>query len=267
MAYPFLKWAGGKRWAAPEIVSLAIARGCVRAVEPFLGGGATTIEFAARTGGGQCLGGDVNADLIDLWCTVRDSWDDLDNAVRRIPVTPEAYYRLRSSQPQDRFERAVRLLYLNRGCYGGLYRVNGRGEFNVPWGFTYDRQFLPVGRLESASAVLRRSTFVCADFVDIVAAARKGDAVFMDPPYARAEKSDGGFRRFSTRPFAGSRHAEAVGEALAAANIATLVAYAVGGSEVSKGSAEVFRAEGWSVLVARRSAALGHEEIWVSPAV
>jgi len=129
-AEPFLRWAGGKRWLARRIAPLIRLRllGVYR--EPFPGGG--SMFFATEPS--QAVLSDLNSDLISAWVQVRNNPYELLDLIRALPVDAETYNRVRSERRGSKIERAARLIYLNRCCYGGLYRTNRRGEFNVPFG-------------------------------------------------------------------------------------------------------------------------------------
>ena len=120
---PFLKWAGGKRWLAEGPLSeLKSAVKYNRYVEPFLGSGAVFFSFEPP----RALLADSNPDLIKTYAAVRDGWRRVSQLIREHHKRhcKDYYYRMRSSRPKDRFERAANFIYLNRACWNGLYRVN-----------------------------------------------------------------------------------------------------------------------------------------------
>lgn len=188
-ARPFLKWAGGKRRLLPEISAAFPAR-FGRYFEPFLGGGAVMFHVLSAHPGRECAVSDANPDLIATYETIRD---DVELLVRLLQVHADGnaaggkdyYYSVREEVPPGKAERAARMLFLNRTCFNGLYRVNNSGRFNVPFGGVRRINIVNADVLRAASALLSsaRPSIACADFEDAVAAASAGDLVYMDPPY------------------------------------------------------------------------------------
>lgn len=176
---PFLKWAGGKRWLADRIVELASPI-LGRYIEPFLGGGA--VYFALRPA--TALLSDVNAELINAYSAIKDAPD----RVRSLLITHQSshskdyYYRIRAYRPRCAYRKAARFIYLNRTCWNGLYRVNLKGQFNVPIG-TKSGVLMATDDWPALAALLSSAKLVCGDFQDSIAQATDGDLVFADPPY------------------------------------------------------------------------------------
>jgi DNA adenine methylase len=189
-AHPFLKWAGGKGRLAPLIVERA--PDFRRYHEPFLGGGA--VFFALRTAGKATAArlADGNAALIECYAAVRDEPAKLIDALGRLSdayLSRDAdgraafYYAQRARDPVDPVERAARLIFLNRTCFNGLYRLNASGRFNVPHGRYANPRILDEPGLRAASACLQGVELVAEDFESACAAAQPGDFVYLDPPY------------------------------------------------------------------------------------
>ena len=190
MASPFLKWAGGKGRLAPLIVERAPA--FRRYHEPFLGGGAVFFALCAAGNVAAARLADGNAALIECYAAVRDEPARLIDALRRLSdayVSRDAdgradfYYAQRAEEPVDPVERAARLIFLNRTCYNGLYRLNASGRFNVPHGRYANPRILDEPGLRAASACLQGVRLVAEDFASACAAAQRGDFVYLDPPY------------------------------------------------------------------------------------
>ena len=192
MAKPFLKWAGGKGKLAPLIIERAPKR-IARYHEPFLGGGA--VFFALQEAGlvGEASLADSNADLMATYTAVRD---DVDGVIKELGELSQQYlsrepsqrglyyYEVRNQRRLRRPDRkAARLLFLNKTCYNGLYRVNSKGHFNVPHGRYVRPTILDGERLREASASLAGAELRAEDFVDACARAQPGDFVYLDPPY------------------------------------------------------------------------------------
>ncbi len=193
---PFLKWAGGKQWLAPALVA-AVRDGRGGYFEPFLGGGA--VFFAARPS--RAVLSDKNPELIAAYRAVQTSPAYLIRRLRALTFSRTRYYRMREEVPRGRIQRAARLVYLNRTCWNGLYRVNQEGRFNVPVGrFTYSPDFIGVERIRAAHEALKGATLRACDFEVAVSIARRGDTVYFDPPYTAAHLENG-FLRYNEHIF------------------------------------------------------------------
>lgn len=186
-AVPFVKWAGGKTRLVPDILS-SLPAWSRTYYEPFVGGGAVFFAMARERRFDRAVLGDACPDLVCLYAQVRDRVDDLvlvlgDYATRA--CDREFYYQVRAldSDDLDPVERAARFLFLNRTCFNGLYRVNRRGQFNVPFGRYANTRVLNEPVLRAASEVLRGVDLWCEDFEAVVAAAQAGDTAYFDPPY------------------------------------------------------------------------------------
>ncbi len=127
---------------------------------------------------------DLNSELIETYRCVRDNPQDITDALREYSEghSVEQYYSIRSKKPADQVQVAARLIYLNRTCWNGLYRVNLKGEFNVPIG-TKTAVELPSDDWFACSDVLSGAQIHCQDFEQTIAEADDGDLIFADPPY------------------------------------------------------------------------------------
>jgi DNA adenine methylase len=188
---PFLRWAGGKRWLAAHLapalkVILEHTKGTY--YEPFLGAGSMYFCLAAQ----KSILSDLNKDLINCYTVVRDHSEKVKNIMKRWEVLPENYYRIRSYRPKSMVNKAARFIWLNRTCYGGLYRVNKKNNFNVPYGGGRTPDILyKQGILEKCSVALRSDLhfgksveLVDSDFEDIIKRSMAGDVVYCDPTYS-----------------------------------------------------------------------------------
>jgi DNA adenine methylase len=191
MAGPFLKWAGGKAKLAPRILDLAPA-GFGRYHEPFLGGGAVFFAFEAAGRAASAVLSDANGELIRCFTAVRDHTEDVIAELGRLAAAylpagdderAALYYAQRATAPESPAAAAARLIFLNRTCYNGLFRVNAQGQFNVPHGRYVKPRILDADGLRAAARALRGAELRCADFADACAAANAGDFVYLDPPY------------------------------------------------------------------------------------
>jgi DNA adenine methylase len=198
MDKPFLKWPGGKRWVAEKVA--ALIRPSLRGIyfEPFLGGGA--VFFALRPS--LAVLSDVNEELVNTYNQVRGQPQQLVEWLRQLPVTCEAYYWMRAARPRTDLMRAVRFLYLNRTAFGGLYRVNRNGDFNVPYGGgeRTPRILVESEILGDASKALSSTKVICQDFESAMSKASAGDVIYCDPTYTVAHNNNG-FVRYNERNF------------------------------------------------------------------
>ena len=188
---PFLKWAGGKSSLIPELFR-HVPSHFSNYYEPFLGGGAFFFALFSTGRNFKAVLSDVNVELIEAYKTVRDTPDEL------IPVLSELqdeyerstskssfYYEKRRWRPSSIVESTARLIFLNKTCYNGLYRVNSRGEFNVPFGRYKNPRILDEENLRAVSSALRatKARLRCSDYKSAISKCGKDDLVYLDPPY------------------------------------------------------------------------------------
>ena len=168
-----------------------------RYVEPFLGSGA--LFFALKPS--KAILSDLNADLIQTFSVIKENWKPVVTILERYHRihSPEFYYHVRTSQPREAVMRAARFIYLNRTCWNGLYRVNKRGEFNVPVG-TKERVLLDSDNFSCTSTLLKGAALLTSDFEPVIAKARPRDLIFADPPYVTAH-SQNGFVKYNEKLF------------------------------------------------------------------
>lgn len=190
VAHPWVKWAGGKTALLSEIIP-RFPPHINTYYEPFLGGGAVFFAMAAEKRFKRAVLGDVNQDLMRAYSMLASNPDQVIAALKTHVYEEKYYYVVRAKSPRELLpsEQAARLIYLNRTCYNGLYRVNRKGGFNVPFGRYTNPTICDEENLRAASEVLRDAAFVALDFKDIVAPAKEGDAVYFDPPYTPLSKT------------------------------------------------------------------------------
>jgi len=178
---PFVKWVGGKTQLIKRYGSL-VPKSWNRYYEPFIGGGALFFHFKPQ----QAVLNDVNAELANAYTTVRDDVDALIKVLRTHVYDKDHYYAVREQDPDDLppVHRAARTIYLNRTGFNGLYRVNKKGLFNVPFGRYTNPTICDEPNLRACSAQLAGTEFRSTDFERACRDARKGDFVYLDPPYA-----------------------------------------------------------------------------------
>jgi len=186
---PFVKWAGGKRQLIP-ILSENLPQTMGTYFEPFLGGGALLFYILSERTGQKCGISDLNSDLVLTYITIRDKPDELINSLKNHAKNYQKdsksyFYSIRESNPRRAVEKTSRLLFLNRTCFNGLYRVNSKGKFNVPLGRYTNPNIVNEENIHSVSQVLhsRKVSIKCRDFESVLDEAKKDDLVYFDPPY------------------------------------------------------------------------------------
>ena len=189
---PVVKWAGGKRQLLRQFQSLYPEKDSVsRYLEPFLGSGAVFFHVKGLLQPTRALLTDTNAELIDTFLAVRDEVDNLIELLRQHTKQhcESYYYEVRTQSPSTPVARAARVIYLNKTGFNGLYRVNSRGLFNVPYGHRANPTILSEALLRAASVALRNAELHARDFRDLFAVARKDDFIYLDPPYQPISKT------------------------------------------------------------------------------
>ena len=193
---PFLKWPGGKRWLVPEIRQ-RIGRIEGTYYEPFLGSAAVFFALAPT----KAVLSDINSELVELFEAMRDSPAVLQErlSVHQTKHNKDYYYQTRAGRPEDVVDRAARMLYLNRTCFNGIWRVNHQGEFNVPIGTKTSIVFDGESFSEIAE-VLTGVELHAQDFERTIKLAGHGDVIYADPPYTVAHNNNG-FTKYNDKIF------------------------------------------------------------------
>ncbi|MCI0393346.1 MAG: DNA adenine methylase [Chloroflexi bacterium] len=182
-AAPFLKWAGGKSQLLKQYQEYFPGRGQIgRYFEPFIGSAAVFFHLQPA----QARLSDVNGHLVEAYQVVQKDVDGLIEALRVHQNDKEYYYQVRAQDPaaMEPVERVARLIFLNKTCYNGLYRENGQGKFNVPFGRYKNPTICDEERLRTASKALQGVEICQADFARAVEEAAAGDFIYFDPPYS-----------------------------------------------------------------------------------
>src|SRR4030067_1218215 len=177
---PFLKWAGGKTQLISKL-SKYVPLDYNKYIEPFVGGGAFFFHLNPE----KAIISDSNEELIITSTSVRDNAEELIQILEGYKNDKSFFYQIRALNPQNlsEIERAARLIYLNKACFNGLYRVNKQGQFNVPYG-ERNREFLNRELLLDSSKFLQTTKILHADYLETLNKfAEKGDFIFLDPPY------------------------------------------------------------------------------------
>jgi len=188
----FLKWAGGKgRLLAQLDLLFPPQKTYSRYFEPFLGGGAVFFHLAAKNNLLESYLSDVNFELINCYTQVKEAPEELLAGLASMRNDKHHFYKIRAQDitKMTEMERAVRLIYLNKTCFNGLYRVNRKGQFNVPFGKYKNPRIADQETIERASNLLERANLMAAPFDAIAVMARKNDFVYFDPPYQPLSKT------------------------------------------------------------------------------
>lgn len=185
---PILKWVGGKRQLLSEIIPL-IDESCDNYVEPFIGGGAVLFRLQSK----KAIINDYNTELINVYRTVRDDLDGLVALLKKHEKynSSDYYYEVRALDRTPDFdkmsnsEKAARIIYLNKTCYNGLYRVNSLGQFNSPYGKYKNPNIVNEVVLRAISKYLNGNeiSIRSGDYKDVLNDIEKNSFVYLDPPY------------------------------------------------------------------------------------
>ncbi len=183
---PFLKWAGGKRQLLPELRQYYPKRiACY--YEPFLGAGAVLFDLKPK----RAIVNDINGELINTFSVIAHDVETLISDLSRHRNEKDYYYELRDLDRNEKYqeltdiERASRIIFLNKTCFNGLFRVNSQGQFNVPFGDYKNPKIVDEVALRATSQYLNANDIhlTTVDFAEALQDATKGDFVYLDPPY------------------------------------------------------------------------------------
>ncbi|MCI8951428.1 MAG: DNA adenine methylase [Lachnospiraceae bacterium] len=184
---PVVKWVGGKRQLLDDLTPLFPKR-VTSYCEPFLGGGAVLFQLQPNI----AYVNDINTELIQMYEVIRDHVDELIDALSQHPNEESHFYSVRDwDRNKEQYwqltkvQRAARIIYLNKTCYNGLFRVNQAGEFNTPFGHYKNPNIVNAPVLKAVSAYFQKAalTFSSIDYADVLANVEKGTFVYLDPPY------------------------------------------------------------------------------------
>ena len=207
-----MKWAGGKRQLLWQLYPLAPVK-FDRYIEPFLGGGALFLHLISQKSRRLTTYiSDINSELINVYLAVKDHIEKLIKLLKQYEIEynqapEEYYYKLRScynlGASCDKLEKAAQFIALNRTCFNGLYRVNGSGSFNVPWGKYVNPPICDSSNLRNVSIALRYSKveIKASDYKEMLLEnAKEGDFIYLDPPY-NPVSSTAYFTNYTTNGF------------------------------------------------------------------
>ena len=192
---PLLKWPGGKRLLATQISTYLLPiEGDY--YEPFLGGGAMFFHLRPS----RASLSDSNEELINCYKVVRDNPEPLIEVLSRMENSEANYYKIRAATEIDPVRRSARFIYLTALSFNGIYRLNRKGQFNVPYGHKITKSHFDSSKIRRASAALAVADIRCEDFETAVDCARQGDTIYFDPPYTVAHGNNG-FLKYNEQIF------------------------------------------------------------------
>lgn len=186
---PVLKWVGGKRQLLNDIIPV-IPKNFSTYVEPFIGGGAVLFELQPK----KAIINDFNSELINVYTVIRDYPEELIKELQfhKDNNTSEHFYAVREYDRKPEFfsqmtpvQKAARVIYLNKTCYNGLYRVNSAGQFNSPYGKYKNPNIVNETSIRAMSKYFNENNIVIKneDFKEALKGLRRGAFVYLDPPY------------------------------------------------------------------------------------
>ncbi|MEN5436605.1 Dam family site-specific DNA-(adenine-N6)-methyltransferase [Sphingobacterium faecium] len=192
---PFLRWAGGKSWFY-KLLDSNLLPNFDNYHEPFLGGGAIFFKMGVNH---NSFLSDLNEELITTYTEIKDNVFEIIEILKTYENNKDFYYKIRSFVPITSSEKAARFIFLNQTSFNGIYRVNLRGTYNVPFGFR-NKNFLNEELLISASYSLKNANLFVGDFANIKNNLNSNDFVFLDPPYT-VSHNDNGFIKYNEKIF------------------------------------------------------------------
>jgi DNA adenine methylase len=190
---PFVKWVGGKRQLLSQFRRLNlyppekfnVATGSY--FEPFVGGGAVFFDLLPEKG----FLSDMNKELVTTYNVIKNDVEKLIVSLKKHKTDKEYFLEIRAQDPNSLtdLDVASRFIYLNRTCFNGLYRVNSKGGFNVPFGKYQNPLICDEDNLKKVSKALKGIDIKHQDYKEVLKKAKKGDFIYFDPPYYPVSKT------------------------------------------------------------------------------
>ena len=180
-----LRWAGSKKALLPILRQHWSAKS-KRYVEPFCGSARLFFDIEPQS----AILADINSELISTYRAIKENPEKVISILEKLPVTKKAYYEVRKIDPNNLSDSqvAARFLFLNKLCFNGIYRTNKQGKFNVPCGRQKRKVRFDFDSIRAASSLLKKAKLESSDFQSILSDTKKGDFVYLDPPYAIAKR-------------------------------------------------------------------------------
>ncbi len=190
---PFVKWVGGKRQLLAQFRRLNLyppekfdpKNG--KYFEPFVGGGAVFFDLLPET----AYLSDLNNELVITYNVIKNDVENLIKSLKKHKLDKEYFLKIRTQSPEklSGLNTASRFIYLNRTCFNGMYRVNSKGGFNVPFGKYTNPLICDENNLRKASKALKNVEIKKQDYKEVLKKANKGDFIYFDPPYYPINKT------------------------------------------------------------------------------
>lgn len=188
----FVKWAGGKKQLLEQFKPLFPEK-IDRYFEPFVGGGAVAFHIIKKYNPKEVYLSDINEELVNCLNVIKINVEDLIKELKKLKKShnKETYNKTRAKDPitLSNLKRAARFIYLNKTCFNGLYRVNSKGQFNVPMGKYKNPGICQENELREISDLLKNAGIEVKQFHEAIKEAKKGDFVYFDPPYYPLNKT------------------------------------------------------------------------------
>lgn len=251
---PFLRWAGGKNWLVSLLAELIDIDTYGSYYEPFLGGGSVFFELHPK---GEVFLSDTNEDLIATYQAVKSSPNEVWAILSTYKNTESDYYSIRTLNPLDPIERAARFIYLNHTSFNGLYRVNRKGKYNVPYGWRKNIPYNEAGII-ACSERLQNAELTVGDFDELLKNVKKGDFVYLDPPYVVA-KDVNGFIQYNKHLFSLEDQKRL---SVSIDRIREVGAYYALSNAKHDTIKEIFQRDGDSIIVLSRSSLIGGKKAY-----
>jgi DNA adenine methylase len=207
---PFIKWAGGKTKLVPHILD-GVPSAQYNYYEPFLGGAALFFALFKKQMIRKAVLNDLNPEISNCYTVIKNSVDalieELQDPQYQNTAVHYKYIRQKDLEGLDSIKKAARFIYLNRTCFNGLYRVNRKGAFNVPYGKYSNPLILDKANLLEVSKSLENVVISNLHYKDVLKKCKKGDLVYLDPPYAPISKTSN-FTEYTSEGFGMKDHEE-----------------------------------------------------------
>ncbi len=190
---PFIKWVGGKRQLLSQFRKLNLYPpekfniDTGNYFEPFVGGGAVFFDLLPE----KAHLSDLNGELVTTYNVIKNDVENLIKSLKKHKVTKEYFLKIREQNPENLSDVSIaaRFIYLNRTCFNGMYRVNSKGKFNVPYGKHNNPLVCDETNLRKVSKALQKVQIKHQDYKAILKHVKKGDFIYFDPPYYPVSKT------------------------------------------------------------------------------
>lgn len=196
LSKPFLRWAGGKSWLIKHLSDIFPSQEFSNYHEPFLGGAAVFLNLQPPN---HSYLSDLNEELIHTYSVLHSDVEKVIAELKKFKNTAEEYYAVREARYRSDFRRAAKFIFLNQTSFNGIYRVNLKGQYNVPYGYRRVQIFDPEN-LRITSKLLSKATLATSDFSIVSKNVKRNDLVFLDPPYT-VNHNNNGFIKYNQKLF------------------------------------------------------------------